>query len=116
MQGHGRRSAGRNSEKSVGALVYVLHKVAIHTDFREFSQAAGADLIVVSTVGTSLVVASNRAKMGGGIAFMGGMSLGGEGVSQVHGNLASENGGGLFGFSSYARLNVASEHMLSIQV
>ena len=47
---------------------------------------------------------------------MGGMSLGGEGVSQVHGNLASENGGGLFGFSSYARLNVASEHMLSIQV
>ena len=46
---------------------------------------------------------------------MGVMSLGGEGVSQVHGNLASENGGGLFGFSSYARLNSASEHMLSIQ-
>jgi len=77
--------------------------------------AAGADLIVASTVDTSLVVANNRAKMGGGIAFMGGMSLGGEGVSQVHGNLASGNGGGLYGFSTFARLNAASEHMLSIQ-
>mgnify|MGYP000388360608 CR=1 FL=1 len=86
------------------------------TYFRKYSQVAGADLTVASNVGTSLVVANNRAKLGGGIAFMGVMSLGGEGVSQVHGNLASENGGGLFGFSSYARLNVASEHMLSIQV
>jgi hypothetical protein len=93
-----------------------MYIVAIYTDIREFLQAAGADLIVASNVGTSLVVANNRAKMGGGIAFMGAVSLGGEGVSQVHGNLASENGGGLYGFSSYARLNAASEHMLSIQV
>ena len=79
--------------------------------------AAGARFIIATVVDKRVVVESNKARRsGGGISFMGQWDLGGEGVTQIHGNFASGIGGGIFGYSSFAQVNVASEHLLSIQV
>ena len=77
--------------------------------------AGGANLIVDTTVDKRFLIDFNKARDGGGIAFMELVVLGGEGETQISNNLATGNGGGLWGFSSSSRLKVTSEHRLTIQ-
>ena len=75
----------------------------------------GESLTVTTGQDKSVVFQHNRArKGGGGVSFMGRVKLGGEGTTRVQGNHA-QNGGGFYGFSSFARLEAASEHALVIE-
>lgn len=74
--------------------------------------AAGGSL----TINGAVVLAKNRARRGGGICYMSRVAFHGATTTLVHENIVSENGGGLYGFSSFARLDVDANHMLSIEV
>ena len=79
---------------------------------------AGASLSVrmTGTGDNTLFIENNRARFGGGISFMGIVKLeAGAAQTIVQGNFASEGGGGLHGFSSFAKLTVKLDHKLVVQ-
>jgi cysteine-rich repeat protein/predicted outer membrane repeat protein len=77
---------------------------------------AGASLtITVASRNQPVVVESNSARRGGGVAYMAIVTLEGESTTFVQKNRAADKGGGVYGFSSYAKLYVAAHHSVMIQ-
>jgi len=74
-------------------------------------QIGGASL----DVHLGVVVQNNRATRGGGVSFMAPVRFRGMAHTRISHNVASEHGGGLYGFSSFAQLTVAADHSLSIE-
>ena len=76
-------------------------------------QVGGLGLDVLVVRNTPVVVRNNRARRGGGISFMGDLNVRGASMTIISGNVATENGGGLYGFSNSARLRVDPDHSLA---
>ena len=66
-------------------------------------QMGGVGLIVAPHR-TPVVISKNRATRGGGISFMGFLHFRGGTNTLIQENMAQDSGGGLYGFSSSARL------------
>ena len=71
--------------------------------------------VLVPDQNAYMVVQNNKARRGGGVSAMGIVNFGGPARTVVQGNSASENGGGVYGFSSFARLKIEPGHTLSIE-
>jgi len=78
-------------------------------------QMGGVSLDVFNAHSTPVVVTNNRALRGGGVSFMGSLLFRGSGRAMIHGNVALQDGGALYGFSSFARLQVYPEYKLLIE-
>ena len=77
--------------------------------------AAGSNLIF-NALTKPVKIEKNSAKQGGGLAFMSPVHFRQPSKSVIQDNVASDTGGGLYGFSSLADLRVASDHILVIKV
>lgn len=75
---------------------------------------AGASLDI-TVVEKPVIVEDNMAKDGGGVCVMCRVTLNGEGTTLIQSNVASMNGGGVYGFSSYAKIIVNPEHTLMVK-
>jgi len=76
---------------------------------------AGDSVIFKGDVGSRVLIEKNKARLGGGITYMSRVHLDGQSTGLIRDNEALENGGGVFGFSSYAKLTVMSSYKLQIQ-
>ena len=77
--------------------------------------AAGESVKVNADTDMRVLVEKNRARQGGGICCMSRIAFEGQSNSVIVANEASEDGGGIFAFSSYAELVVGSDHQLVLQ-
>jgi len=77
--------------------------------------AAGDSVTFKGDINKRVLVEKNRAKFGGGISCMSHIALEGHSTSLIQNNEARQDGGGLFGFSSYAELIVGPNHRLVFQ-
>ena len=77
--------------------------------------AGGALTIAITNNLNHVVVEKNRAKNGGGVSYLSPVHLHGAGKTLISLNGANQNGGGLFGFSSFAKLQVGQGHKLWIE-
>ena len=77
--------------------------------------AAGNSVIIKGEKGTQVSVEKSRARQGGGICCMSRIDLQGQSTVLIEDNEATEDGGGIFSFSSYAKLLVSPTNRLLIQ-
>ena len=77
----------------------------------------GGESLTITAIHNSkpVVIQRNRAKKGGGVSFMGRVKLDGDGSTRILGNSATESGGGIYGFSSFARLDSDPDHRLIVE-
>ena len=77
--------------------------------------AAGGSLTVNAPQNKPVSISSNRARRGGGLSFMAPVHLESSTLFILE-NTASENGGGIFGFSNLAEMNIGMDHRLIVKV
>ena len=75
---------------------------------------AGAN-VIFNAHHSPVIIEDNVAKNGGGLTFMAPVHLE-TSSSLIQGNQASQNGGGVYGFSNLAEMNVGRDHRLVIKV
>ena len=78
--------------------------------------AGGLRVTVTVAHSKRLVIEDNRAARGGGMTFMTSVTFEGAGTTVLEENWAKEQAGGLYGFSSYARMSISPDHSVVIQV
>ena len=76
---------------------------------------AGASLTINAPQNKTVSISNNRARRGGGLSFMASVHLQSSTLFILD-NTASENGGGVFGFSNLAEMKIGMKHRLVVKV
>ena len=76
---------------------------------------AGASLTINAPQNKTVSISNNRARRGGGLSFMASVHLQSSTLFILE-NTASENGGGVFGFSNLAEMKIGMKHRLIVKV